>query len=86
MDHFSSRAGCAATEALQTRHGLLHRPTWRGLDDGEIDQQDCQQRRDDQQQTAQDISGHGEAFRRSAICALVSGVGLTSHQVSRPSS
>ncbi len=86
MHHLGPGTGGAAADALQARHRLLHRATRRGLDNGKVDQQDRQQGRDDQQQAAQDVGGHGEDFRRSAICALVSAVGLTSHQVSRPSS
>ena len=87
-------AGCAgyttATNALQVSDGLFHRPAGRGLHDHEVHQQDDHQRRDDQQQAPYDIGKHQWAsprfFNSACICSFVSGVGLTSHQVSRASS
>ena len=82
-------AGTRAADPLQAGDGLFHRAAGGGLDDNEVDQQDHHQRRNDQQQAPQGVRQHQccppelpRLISSAVICSLVSGVGLTSHQVS----
>src|SRR5690606_6429928 len=51
-------AGDLGAGAGQLRDDLLHRPAWRDVDDGEIDHHDREQRRDHQEDAANDVGAH----------------------------
>ncbi|MNN03705.1 hypothetical protein D3C81_1164050 [compost metagenome] len=69
--HFGTTTGDTAGgafEALELGDHLLDRAARSGLDDDEVDDQDAEQRRNDQQQTAKDIGQHTSAPLRLAQC------------------
>ena len=61
--------GGADRGALELGDHLLDRPARRRLDDDEIDHHDAEQRRDHQQQAAQDVGEHRQASRCSTVAA-----------------
>ena len=53
--------GSTRVMPLQPRNHLLHGAARSGLDDDEVQHHDAEQGRHHQQQTAQDVTGHGAA-------------------------